>query len=245
MARPEMQGLKYYPKDVGFYRDKKIRLLRGEHGADGVEVYERLICKCYDDNGYYLNWNDADDYALLADETGYSDEKVRLIVSSCIRRSLFDDTLFNMGNVLTSRGIQRRYFSAIKDAKIKAAAQGRYTVVRKDLCLLTGDNFSELNKTQVWLKIGNNIGFSENNPSKSEINPSKSENNPVNEMKENEMILNKNKENEISPENRQSLIDFHYKKLTENYDEDTPQTLWDSAKHIAELRVMAEIRGAS
>lgn len=192
MPRPEIQGLKYFPFDVGFFRDKKIRLLRGEHGADGVEVYQRLTCKCYEDNGYFLVWDNDEDYDLLADETGYSNDKIRLIISSCLRRSLFDNTLFEVGNVLTSRGIQRRYFSAIRDTKVKAAAGGRYTTIYEDLCLLTDEDILELNKSCVWLKIAQKYSYSGINDNKSTNNPDKSPNNPANETKGNETILNEN-----------------------------------------------------
>jgi len=43
VARPEIKGLKYFPFDVGFFRDRKIKLIRGEQGSDGVEVY--LSCR--------------------------------------------------------------------------------------------------------------------------------------------------------------------------------------------------------
>ena len=185
MARPEIKSLKYFPLDVGIFEDKKIRLLRGQHGADGVEIYIRLIRQCYRENGYYLIWEPNEDYALLADDTGYSEDKVRLIVSSCVERSLFNDTLFRMGNVLTSRGIQRRYFEAISKSKIKAAAQGRHTTIPKDICLLTDEDFSEINKTVVWLKFADHNLFSENNLSKSGNNHSKSGNNTVKERKGN------------------------------------------------------------
>lgn len=200
MPRPEIKGLKYFPFDVGFFRDKKIRLLRGENGAEGVEIYLRLIAKCYEDNGYFLDWDTFDDYALLADESGYPEDKVRLIVSTCLRRSLFDNILFKVGNVLTSRSIQRRYFSAIKDTKIKAAAQGRYTYIDEDLCLLTEEDFSELNKPQSWLKVTPKKGFSENNENKSENNTDKSEINPANKTK-----LNKTKEKETKQDHSDEL----------------------------------------
>ena len=199
MARPAIKGLKYFPFDVGFFRDKKIRLLRGQHGADGVEIYQRILCACYEgDNGYYLPWNANEDYALMAEDTGHSEEKVRLIVSSCLNWSLFDDTLFMMGNVLTSRSIQRRYFGAIKDTKSKAAAQGRHTVIPRDICLLTEEDISEINKTTVWLKVGDFDLFSENNTSKSTNNLSKSTNNPLNKRKGNKSKLEEIRENEIS-----------------------------------------------
>ena len=199
MARPTVKGLKYFPFDVGFFRDKKIRLLRGQHGADGVEVYQRILCACYEgDNGYYLPWNANEDYALMAEDTGYSEEKVRLIVSSCLNWSLFDDTLFKAGNVLTSRSIQRRYFGAIKETKSKAAAQGRHTIIPRDICLLFDDDFSELNKTTPWLQVGNYCLFSENNTPKSTNNNLYSANNPPKEIRVDKIILDEGREDESS-----------------------------------------------
>ena len=193
MPRPEIVGLKYCPLDVGFYRDKKIRLLRGEHGAQSIEIYQRLMLKCYEENGYFLDWDSDSDYALMADETGYSEEKIRLIISTCIKRSLFNDKLFNVGNVLTSRGIQWRYFSAIRDTRIKAAAQGRYTFIKNDMCLLSDEDFSELNKTYVWLKVANNSDNSGINYNKSGINYNKSEINPPKESKVKESKVKESK----------------------------------------------------
>ena len=198
MARPGGKGLKYFPFDVGLFGDKKLKLLKGQHGAEGIEVYIRLLCKCYsDDNGYFLPWSPDEDFALLAEETGYSEDKIRLIVSSCILRSLFEDKLFLVGNVLSSRGIQRRYFGAIKLTKLKAAAEGRYTLIPKDLCLLTDEDFSELNKSRVWLKVTNDLYFSGNNSLNSGKNPSKSKNNPADQIRSDQIRSDKIRSDQI------------------------------------------------
>ena len=207
MPRPEVHGLKYFPFDVGFFQDKKIRLLRGEHGAEAVEVYQRLLCKCYEDNGYYLNWDSGEDYALMADDTGFTEERIQLIVSTCLRRSLFDNTLFKMGNVLTSRSIQRRYFGAVKETKMKAAAQGRHTTIRKDICLLTGEDFSELNTSYAWLKVADYPLKSANNEYKSAINSDKSAINPTKKRKEKKTILNETTADAHAREESLDLID--------------------------------------
>ena len=167
---------------------------RESPGFSRGECQIRIAAMCYEENGYFYIWDSDEDYALLAEETGCTDEKIRLIVSSCLRRSLFDDTLFKVGNVLTSRGIQRRYFSAVKDARIKAASQkGRYTYIEKGLCLLTEEDFSELNSSRVWLKLTQNSSFPGINDSKSGINPYKSENNPPKESKVEESKVEESK----------------------------------------------------
>ena len=53
MARPIKEGLAYFPMDVGFFEDSKIRILRARFGPEGVMVYLYYICSIYGDKGYY------------------------------------------------------------------------------------------------------------------------------------------------------------------------------------------------
>ena len=43
MARPMKNGLTYFPFDVDFFTDKKIKRLRAKYGADGIAVYMYLF----------------------------------------------------------------------------------------------------------------------------------------------------------------------------------------------------------
>ena len=117
-------GLDYFPFDVDFFQDEGIQLLRGEHGSLGLEVYMRLLCLIYHNNGYYYVWNERKP-ALIAQSTGCTPQKIILIVHSCVKWSLFDDKLFCEGGILTSRSIQRRYLAAIRERARKADAAGR------------------------------------------------------------------------------------------------------------------------
>ena len=47
MARPRKRGLEYFPFDVDFFSDKKIKVLKGRFGADGVMIYIYLLCEVY------------------------------------------------------------------------------------------------------------------------------------------------------------------------------------------------------
>lgn len=144
MARPQKAGIDYFPLDVDFFEDDKIALLMGEHGAMGAMVYLRLLCLIYKDNGYFYRWTDSTS-ALTAKRIGVgcTKDKVELIVRSCVRWSLFDNTLFDMSGVLTSVGIQRRYLSAIRERARKAAAKGRQITVDAQLWLLDEIETSE------------------------------------------------------------------------------------------------------
>lgn len=108
MARPTKTGLDYYPMDVGFLREKKVRLLRAEFGASSVLFVLYVWGKAYEGDGYFLAW-DKDELLLAADELREQPTYISEVLQGCLKRSIFDERVFQMFGVLTSAGIQRRY----------------------------------------------------------------------------------------------------------------------------------------
>ena len=108
VARPTKTGLDYYPMDVGFLRDKKVRLLRSEFGPSSVLFVLYVLGKVYEGDGYFLAW-DKDELLLAADELRETPTYISEVLKGCLSRSLFDERVFQMFSVLTSAGIQRRY----------------------------------------------------------------------------------------------------------------------------------------
>lgn len=106
MARPTKTGLDYYPMDVGFLRDKKVRLLRAEFGASSVLFVLYVWGKAYEGDGYFLAW-DKDELLLAADELREQPTYISEVLQGCLKRSIFDERVFQMFGVLTSAGIQR------------------------------------------------------------------------------------------------------------------------------------------
>lgn len=123
MPRPTKQGLDYFPLNVDFFQDKKIRRVKSEYGADGITIYIYLLCEIYR-NGYYVI-ADNDFILSMADDLKMSVNKINQVLRFLLGRSLFDDTLFRSDTVLTSVSVQRRYLFAVKErikennAKIK------------------------------------------------------------------------------------------------------------------------------
>jgi DnaD/phage-associated family protein len=188
MARPIKEGLTYFPFDVDFFSDKKIRILKSRYGADGITLYMYLLCEIYKSNGYYLETND-DFYYIISDDLNMSYEKIRQIMNFLLERSLFNDTLFKSDKVLTSIGIQKRYQEAIKNRALKR------TIEITEFWLL------EKNETQSFIKVNPNLNKSEINSSKSRNNSNKSENNDTKKSK-----VNKNKVNESKVNNNIFLV---------------------------------------
>ena len=120
MARPFKQGLDYFPMDVGFFEDDKIKFIGALYGSTGQAIAVRLLCKIYRDTGYYLKWDD--DVALLfAQDCGRNVEwhDVNNVVRELVRRGFFSEDQFHSRAVLTSAAIQRRYAKICTDSKRK------------------------------------------------------------------------------------------------------------------------------
>lgn len=116
MARPSKNGLDYFPFDTDFFCDEKIVCVAGEHGDIGWIVALKLLVAIYR-NGYWLKWTEAVRYKMLLENSGLSGEKLDAIVGSLLKWGFFDRGLFEKEGVLTSRGIQRRYFSIARRRK--------------------------------------------------------------------------------------------------------------------------------
>ena len=108
--------LYYFPFDVDFFNDEKIVAISGEFGIKGEIVVIKLLCAIYR-NGYFILWNDLLKFKLLRDLPGVSSELLDSIMNRLVLWGFFDKDLFDSMGVLTSAGIQKRYFKISKRRK--------------------------------------------------------------------------------------------------------------------------------
>lgn len=116
MARPIKIGLKYFSFDVDFFSDEKIGAISGEFGIKGEITAVKLLCAIYR-NGYFILWDEALKMNLLKNLPGISLELLEKIVNRLVKWGFFEQDLFSTARVLSSKGIQKRYFDAIKRRK--------------------------------------------------------------------------------------------------------------------------------
>lgn len=111
------QGIDYFPMNVDFFSDRKIELIEGEFGIKGAMIAIRLLCKIYHE-GFYYQWGD-DECLVFSRKLGDGivPKLVEEVVKRLVKRSFFDERLFNSFQILTSKGIQARYFEATKRRK--------------------------------------------------------------------------------------------------------------------------------
>lgn len=131
MARLRKDGLNYFPLDVDFFDDEKIKILEARYGADGITLYLYLLCRIYR-QGYYIQVNEDFEY-LVSAELKMGADKVKQVLTFLLSRSLFDNTLFQSDAVLTSAGIQKRWQIAKKEAARKTPIEvGRFWLLKRE-----------------------------------------------------------------------------------------------------------------
>lgn len=111
MARLNKQGLDYFPLDVDFFLDDKIRFVVAKYGYAAEAVIIRLLCRIYRE-GYFTLWNK--DVAILFAESlaGCDLRFVTVVVKELIKRDFFDEKIFKSYSLLTSKVIQKRFADA-------------------------------------------------------------------------------------------------------------------------------------
>lgn len=180
MANIQKDGLKYFPFEVGFFADKKIKRLRAKFGNDGICVLLYLYCQIYQE-GYYIEYDD--DLILdISDELNLSENLTRQIMTYLFSRSLLIhlSILTIPVTVITATSIQRRYQEAKKSLKRDVEVKAEFWVLPQS-------------ETLSFIKVLPISGKSEINADKSGIFDDKSEKNATKENKGNEIKVNKNK----------------------------------------------------
>lgn len=115
MARKAEIGLAYFPMNTDIVHNPKVKLVVAECGPKTWAVLLPLYCKIYREKGYWLDWLDEDSKLLFAqDECKCDVSFVDEVVTSCIRRGLFNKAVFDMYGVLTSDRIQGNYLEGKK-----------------------------------------------------------------------------------------------------------------------------------
>jgi len=108
MARPIKQGLDYFPMDVT--TDDKFELIEAKHGIAGFGIIVKLFQRIYKE-GYYLKWNE-EISLIFKKKINVDINLVNAIINDAIVYNIFDKSCFNKYKILTSTGIQKRYFAA-------------------------------------------------------------------------------------------------------------------------------------
>ena len=131
---PNKPGLTYFPKMLDFYEDDKIFDLLDEYGPLGVTIYDCILCIVYK-NGYYaeipLDKLSKMIIKMIGNKWVKNQKVVVQVVHFCSDIGLLDDALMTE-NIITSVGIQRRYYEiAVKRMK-RQLYNDKYWLLNKE-----------------------------------------------------------------------------------------------------------------
>lgn len=108
-------GISYFPLDVSL--DSKMELIEAEFGVVGFGIVVHLLQEIYGKAGYYIEW-DSEVALLFSRKIGEGAGVVSQVIDASIRRGMFDKDIYEKYHVLTSRGIQKRYFGVASRRKV-------------------------------------------------------------------------------------------------------------------------------
>ena len=170
---PNKKGLSYFPKMIDFYEDDKVFDLLDRYGPLGVTVYDCILCIVYK-QGYYAEIS-LDKLSrmitrMIGNKWVKGQKAVVQVVHFCSEIGLIDDDLMTE-NIITSVGIQRRYY----EIAVKRMKRQLYS----DKYWLLGNGEEE----EPFLNSPKNRITSEENRITSEENKNSSEESPI-EIKE-------------------------------------------------------------
>lgn len=156
MARPTKDGMDYFPLDTNL--DTKFQLIEAKHGLTGFAIIIKLLQKVYGENGYFYPWSEKEKL-LFCKDVNSEITLVNSVITTALEYKMFDKTVFDRISVLTSTGIQKRYFCALKKKKSFK--------IYSDVMLIKPE-FSEDVKLSILSYSGNNDAitgvFTGNNP---------------------------------------------------------------------------------
>lgn len=162
MARPTAKGVEYFPLNVNFINDLKVRKLLLSCGAEAIAVLIYLLSTIYKDEGYFVEIHE-DEIDLIALDVNVTPEFVLEVINKACEVRFFDVNLYNNFNILTSKGIQERYL--------------KITERRKNSVVIT--QFNLVNVYNNSVNVNNNSINVDNNP----VNVYKSTQSKVKESK--------------------------------------------------------------
>lgn len=135
LARPQKEGLEYFPLDVDMDQDDKIALIEAQHGLIGFGVVIKLLMKIYK-HSYFYEWTEKQQL-LFSKRVNVDINLINAVINDCVKWELFDKKAFEDHKILTSRGIQKRY--------LKASDRRQKVKIYKEYLLLDDETINAYN----------------------------------------------------------------------------------------------------
>ena len=175
MARKPKRGLDYFPLDVDFQGDPKVRKLIYRFGSDAVSVFVMFLNELYK-NGYYFEGDLETLSESIAYEIGKSGEEgaacVRRILEAMLSLGMIDKGTLSLYGVITSKGVQKQFLLSTSRRK---KSERKYWLLSEDEEQRMGEFLEEKKLKQNEDKSATQVDLCMQKSSSSDIDVDKNE----------------------------------------------------------------------
>ena len=216
MARPRKDGLDYFPLDVNFLSDLKIKKIIRAYGAQAVAVVMSVLTTVYRDNGYFATYDD-DLIFIIADELKLEDSYVKNVIEKLIEVDFLSKEQKEKNNILTSIGIQERYLKAC-ERRVKTTLNATYSLINDSSNELPQTESTDIEGLCIQKPHSTVVNNSKSTQSKVKESKVKNSKQQVSKEQESKNKINKNKINKnITSSSGQSDIQELLEIYQENF----------------------------
>lgn len=129
------------------HTNENLSEIEASFGIKGFAVIVRLWQKIYSEKGYYCEWIERSPLLFLANwfggNSGVDLNLIKEVIITALRIGIFNQELYEKYSILTSEGIQKRYFDVVK-------RRTELTIINEYL-LVSVDNFRGIvNKKSIF-----------------------------------------------------------------------------------------------
>ena len=134
MPQPKKEKLPYFSHDSDARQDRNLKLYIANTGLVGAGFYWSVLEDLYN-NSYYLPFTE-EDMILFANEFSVKNyplsvDDVRFFVEQSLKWKLFDQSIYNDHDVLTSASCQRRYLKGCS-RRVRVDFIDEFTLINLD-----------------------------------------------------------------------------------------------------------------
>ena len=155
MARTQKKGIDYFPLDVTMDKtNDDIEMLEAKYVDIGFKTVIKLYMKIYQDEGYFIKWNEKSSL-LLAKRVNADINEVNSVINDLVHWGVFDENLFNKYQVITSKRIQKTYCEATKKRKNVDIIDTLYLldeIVNSNINLINSNIYPQSKEKKIILK---------------------------------------------------------------------------------------------
>ena len=114
MPKNYKNRLDFFPLDTK--DDDKIEMIKAEHGLLGYAIIIEIWKKAYFENGYFYPWTTRQ-LKLFCRRENVEIDLCSAVVETALSEGIFDISMYDKFQILTSTGIQKRYFHVCLERK--------------------------------------------------------------------------------------------------------------------------------